>query len=230
MYHLRFTPYDLSGYEWLWLDRYTRYIVAEEEYDDDGNALLHYHILIDTDAHKDTVRDMVKKKLPIPPSGKGKNNKYYALIADWKDPGYICKYNKVVHVKGYTEKEIMEFVINGKKKYLDKVDKSRTELSGEEAPAAERSAKPKRVKVPYQQEIIAIATAEWWKLKRQAKEEGTEPNPNDVTDLVVKAMREVSRGINVYLVQDCTLAVLYDDTDYRERVLSKIKSKLSLYI
>lgn len=229
MFHLRFTPYDLSGYEWTWLERYTRYIVAQEDTEDDGTPLLHYHILIDTEAHKDSVRDMVKSKLPIPSSGKGKNNKYYALIAQWKDPGYICKYNNILHVKGYTDKEIMDYVIHGKKTYLEKVDKSRTELSGEQAPAAERSTKPKPVRVPYQQQIIALASADWYAYKRKCRDEdGVEPDLEPVIEMVCKAMRLTSRGINQYLLQDIINAVLYDDLDYRERTLQRLKSKILL--
>ena len=224
-FHLRFTPYDLSGYEFGWLERYTRYIVAREEVDDNGNPLLHYHILIDTDAHKDSVRDMVKSKLPIPRSGRGENNKYYALIKDWKDPGYICKYNQIQSSKGYGENEIMEFVILGKKKYLDKTDETPAENS---VTAVKSPATPKSPRIPYQQQIIAIASADWYKYKKECKEQGFEINKYELIEFVCKAMREVSRGINEHLLKDICNAVLFDDLDYRTQTLERLKSRIQL--
>lgn len=226
MFMLRFTPHDLSGYKFDWLQRYDKYIVAQEDRDSSGNYLLHYHILIDTDAHKDTVRDMVKTKLPIPPGGKGKNNRYYSLTADWKDPGYICKYNNIQESKGYTEKELMDFVVSGKKKYLDKVEKTPAENSVTAESRSTPTAKTPRI--PYQQQIISIASAEWYKYKRQCKEEGYEIDPYKTTDFIMMAMRQVSRGCNEYLIQDLVNAILFDDLDFRQRTLDRIKSRIRI--
>lgn len=226
MYHLRFTPYDLSGYTFEWLERYQKYIVAREDVEDDGTPLLHYHILIDTDAHKDTVRDMVKTKLPIPAGGRGKNNKYYALIADWKDPGYICKYNNVEKTKGFTEKELLDFVVSGKKKYLEKVEKTPAENSVTAESRSTPTAKTPRI--PYQQQIISIASAEWYKYKRDCKDNNYEIDSYRVVDFIMKAMREISRGCNEYLIQDLTNAILFDDLDFRQRTLDRIKSRVRI--
>lgn len=224
-FHLRFTPYDLSGYNFKWLERYTRFILAQEDENDEGEDHLHYHILIDTDAHRDSVRDMVKTKLPIPPSGRGKNNKYYALIENWQDPGYICKHNKVQSSKGFSESEILEFVVLGKKKYLDKVEKTPAENS---VTAVKSSTAPKSQRIPYQQQIIAIASADWYKYKKECKEQGFEVNKYELVEFVCKAMREVSRGINEYLLKDICNAVLFDDLDYRTQTLDRLKSKIQL--
>lgn len=224
MYHLRFTPYDLSGYTFEWLERYQKYIVAREDVEDDGTPLLHYHILIDTDAHKDTVRDMVKTKLPIPAGGRGKNNKYYALIADWKDPGYICKYNNVEKTKGFTEKELLDFVVSGKKKYLEKVEKTPAENSVTAESRSTPTAKTPRI--PYQQQIISIASAEWYKYKRNCMTQDFTVDPLMTVDFIMAAMREVSRGCNEYLIQDLANAILFDDLDFRQRTLDRIKSRV----
>lgn len=227
-FHLRFTPYDLSGYTFDWLDRYLKYIVAQEDLDDNGNPLFHYHIYIEADNAKDSIRDMAKNKLGIPSdNGRGKNNKYYALIPDWNDPGYICKYNQILYSKGFAEKTLVDFVISGKKRYLDKVESPPAELSGEKAPAARKtSTTPKSPRIPYQQQIIAIAYADWLNYKKKCATEQIEPSPYEAVEFVCKAMREQSRGINIYLVQDCVNALLYDDPDFRERTLNRIKSKI----
>lgn len=226
MFHLRFTPYDISGYTFNFLFSYAKYIVARELVDDSGNNLLHYHIMVDDDTvGPQTLRNNLREFFRIPPAGKGRNNRYYALITDWKDPGYICKYNDIIYQKGYTEKEIMEFVISGKKKYLDKV--KRTELSGEVAPAV--SPRPKKEpKVPLQQAVIASAAADWYNYKRKCIEEGDLPDKDMTIEFVCKAMREHQRGINQYMVVELARAVLYDDLDYRQLVLAKIKAFANL--
>lgn len=216
MFHLRYTPYDISGYTFDFLEKYERYIVAQEDTDDDGTPLLHYHILVDTEYDIQTLRLDAKVSLKIPKAGRGKNNKYYALIDDWKDPGYICKYNQVLRAKCYTDKEILEFVISGKKRYLDKVEKT------EVAPAVPR--KPKEAKVPFQQAVIAYAAAEWYKYKAACKESGDFVSELEVIEFVIKGMRENGKGINQYLVKELAYAVLYDDLDFRDIVLKKIKS------
>lgn len=225
-YHLRFTPCDLSGYTFDWLTRYPKFIVAQEDLDDDGLPLLHYHILIESDNVKDTIRDMAKDRLRIPSSGgKGKNNKYYALIPDWLDPGYICKYNKILYSQGYTEKTLMEFVVSGKEKYLDKV---KTPAENSVTAVSQKLPTPKCPRIPYQQEIIAIAYADWLNYKKKCAIEELQIHPHEVVDFVCKAMREKSRGINSYLLQDIVNAILYDDPDFRERTLQRLKSKIQV--
>lgn len=184
-------------------------------------------MLIITDNAPNSIRDMAKIRFRIPSgNGRGKNNIYFALFSDWKDPGYICKYNKILSSKGYSEKELMEFVILGKQKYPIKVEKTPAENSV----TAESKSKPtaKTPRIPYQQQIIAIAYAEWIKHKKKHEEEGTEVSPYDIVEIVCKSMREVSRGINAYLLQDICSAILFDDPDFRERTLLRLKSKIHL--
>lgn len=223
MFHLRFTPYDLSGYTFNWLYFYDKYIIAREDVDDDGNPLLHYHILVD-DAGLgiQTLRNAAIANLKIPKAGRGKNNKYYALIDDWEDPGYICKYDNIVGSKGYTEAEILDYVVSGRKKYLPKV--GRSELSGEVAPADLPKKKEKVVRVPFQQLVIATASAKWYEYKKQCQADSKEIKKDVIVDYVCDAMVQNGKGINQYLVKELTWAVLYDDLDYREILLKKIKS------
>lgn len=226
LFHLRFTPCDLSGYNFDWLERYHKFIVAQEDLEDDGTPLLHYHILIETDNAKDSIRDMAKNRLRIPSgNGRGKNNKYYALIEDWYDISYICKYNQILCSQGYSEKELLEFVESGKKKHLNKVVETPAENS---VTVGSKTSSPKSPRIPYQQQIIAIASAEWYKYKRQCNEQGFEIDKTQVIEFVCNAMREVSRGINQYLLQDIVNAVLFDDPDYRERTLQRLKSKIQV--
>lgn len=221
MFHVRFTPYDISGYTFNFLHFYNKYMIARELVDDNGLPLLHYHILVDDEQLGiQTLRNAVKASLKIPPAGKGKNNKYYAIFDDWKDPGYICKYNDIIQSKGYSEKEVMEYVILGKKKYLSKPKES--ELSGDcVAPSA--LPKEKVIKVPFQQSVIATAAADWSNYKRQCKLDGNTIDIQLLKTYVCNAMREHGRGINQYLVKELAYAVLYDDLDYRDFVLNKIQ-------
>lgn len=222
MFHVRFTPYDISGYTFDFLVFYDKYIIARELYDDEGEPLLHYHILVDdSELGIQTLRNAVKANFKIPPAGKGKNNRYYAIFDDWKDPGYICKYDDIIRQKGYSEKQVLDYVISGKKKYLDKVKEG--ELRGEEAPAPLSPKKEKVVKLPFQQAVIASAAADWYNYKRQCSENDEVIDKNKTIDFVVSAMREHGKGINQYLVTELARAVLYDDLDYRENVLNKIK-------
>lgn len=220
MFHLRFTPDDISGYTFDFLALY-KHIVACETKDREGNSVpLHYHVLIDTDYDVQSVRNAITAGLKIPKAGRGKNNKYYSLNVKWEDPGYICKYDNIIQSKGYTEKQILEYVISGKKKYLEKV--KAVELSGEVAPAA-LPRKPKEIKLPFQQAVIADAAAEWYKYKRQVIEEDSDARamPVKIVKFVCDAMRKHGRGINQYLVKELASAVLYDDLEYRDLVLRK---------
>lgn len=215
MFHLRFTPDDISGYTFDFLDTYDKYIVAQEDVHDDGSPLLHYHILVETTYGVKSIRDAAKAALKIPATGRGKNNKYYALIEDWKDPGYICKYNNIIRCKGFSEKEIMEFVISGKKKYLDKV--KGTELSGDSvAPAAPSS----RTRVSIDKEVIADCIT-FYELRKKS-DEGA-PTINELVKEACRVTRSYGKGINMFKIRDYVHAVLFD-CDNSEYVVNKISS------
>lgn len=230
-FSVRFTPKpegldDISGWSFEYLKKYEKYIVAREDKDKQGQSVpVHYHIYIETSYGEATIRQTTKEALRLPVGGRGKNNGYYSLIPDWKDPGYICKYNDILDSKGFTEKELVDCVVSGKNKYLNKVEKVQAEhtvTAGPKPPTA------KTPRIPYQQQIISIAYAEWMKYKKQCRDEGVQEDRYQVIELVCKAMREVSRGINAYLLQDICNAILYDDPDYREQTLQRLKSKLTL--
>ena len=228
-FSIRFTPHpkgldDISGYSFDYLDKFEKYIVAREDKDKKGQSVpVHYHIFIDTTYGEATVRQKTKEALRLPAGGRGKNNGYYSLIPDWKDPGYICKYNEILGSKGYTEKELMDYVISGKKTYLNKVEGKIQEVK-----ISGPSTSAKSPRISYQQLIISIAYAEWENYKKQCRQEGTEPDLDPIIEMVCKAMRETSRGINAYLLQDIVNAILFDDIEYRQRILQRLKSKIIL--
>lgn len=226
-YHIRFTPYDISGYTFDWLDKYEKYLVFREVRDKKGQTVPeHFHIYIEDKHDIQTIRLDIKSKFKIPKSGRGEGNRYYAAMV-WDTPDYICKWNDEVCSKGFTEKEVMECVISGKKKYLDKVE-SPAELRGVEISPAAR--KPREPKVPYQQQIIALAAAEWYNYKktRHTMEQLDSDAQQNLVKFVCEAMRKTSRGINQYLVSDICRAVLFDDLDWRDRVINKLISKMDL--
>lgn len=224
--HLRFTPCDISGYTFNFLCRYDKYILAQEDLDDQKQALLHFHIYIETNAHPDSVRDLAKSHLRIPKGGSnGQKNKYYALFKNWDDPSYMCKYNNILESKGYTEAELVSLVVSGKKKYLDKVEKSPAENS---VTAETKTTTPKSPRIGVQQQVIALASAEWYKYKKQQAESNKRSDTNDLVEIVCKSYREVARGLNPFQIRDICYAVLYDDLDYREYCLNKIISQIQV--
>lgn len=86
----------------------------------------------------------------------------------------------------------------------------------------------KVVRVPYQQAVIASASADWYNYKRYQIEHEEKIIPDKVVDFVCKGMREHGRGINPYLVKELAYAVLHDDLEYNERILMKIKREFIL--
>lgn len=103
----------------------------------------------------------------------------------------------------------------------------------------------KKITIPYQQQIISLAAPEWYKYKKERDDDETadrwlitdSTNHIRVLDpqakhalitIVCKAMREVSRGINRYLVEDLCRAIIFDDLDFRDWALSKLKSKIDI--
>lgn len=199
MFHLRFTPYDISGYTFDFLDLYTKYIVAQEDHDDDGKPLLHYHILIDTDYGDASLRNAVKAALKIPPAGRGKNNKYYAIIPDWRDPGYICKNNHILKSKGFSEKEIMECVISGKQKYLDK----------QKSPDIPAVISPSRTRISVDKEVIADCIT-FYEL---AKKDGKCPTAEQLCEEACRSVRAHGKGINPFKIREYVLATWFDVGD-----------------
>lgn len=236
-FSIRFTPQpkgkdgivlpEISGWNFEYLKRHEKYILAREDKDKMGRSVpVHYHIYIETSYGEATIRQTTKEALRLPAGGRGKNNGYYSLIPDWKDPGYICKYNELLDSKGFTEKELMDYVISGRKKYLEKLERTPAENS---VTAGQKSTTAKTPRVPYQQQIISIASAEWYKYKRECGYKLTAGEAKDkVIEFVCAAMREVSRGINEYLLKDLVYGVLYDDLDFRETLLNRLKSRIEI--
>lgn len=123
-----------------------------------------------------------------------------------------------VWFKGYTADEMKKFADEAKK-FWDKATAANTII-------VEKAAKT--VRVPYQQLVIADASADWFNYKRKCRDEGEDIEQNKVVDFVCAAMRRHGRGINVYLVKEMSNAILYDDEDLRARLLSKIKAEVKV--
>lgn len=218
MWHLRYTPDDISGYTFNFLDSMcSRYIVARELLDDKLQPLLHYHILLDTDYAEKSIRDAAKAALKIPSAGRGKNNKYYALINDWQDTSYICKYNDFICYKGFTEKALLEYSIEGAAKYL----KTNECLIEDEKPAvverkAERQPKAKVQPVETQ---ISNEILVWYNDELLA---GNDPTKKQMVAKACALWRSHGKGLNKYKVRDTVITLLYDVNSWRDSVISDI--------
>lgn len=118
MFHLRLTP-PTAITDWSIMDG-KKSIVAYEETKKDGTPTApHYHILLDVEMSKSTLRLWVLKTFNIPPGGMGKNNKYYSIIDAWNDPSYICKSGDIRYNTLYTTEELANHIQAGSK-YLAK--------------------------------------------------------------------------------------------------------------
>lgn len=80
----------------------------------------------------------------------------------------------------------------------------------------------KEKKVPYQQDVMAGAAAEWLNYCKSLPESQS-PDMTKLKEIICVEMRRVSKGINVYLIRDIAMAILFDNLDYRQMVLDKIK-------
>ena len=80
----------------------------------------------------------------------------------------------------------------------------------------------KEKKIPYQQDVISGAAAEWLNYCKSLPETQS-PSMDKLKELICIEMRRVSKGINIYLIRDIAMAILFDNPDYRQMVLEKIK-------
>lgn len=209
MWHLRFTPYDISGYTFDFIKNYTSHIIAQEDLDDDLKPLLHYHVLIDTDYGEKSIRDAIKEHLKIPSSGRGRNNKYYALIKDWKDPAYICKYYNIISSKGYTEKALLDYAIEGKKKYLEKKES----LARHSSVMTIQVEKKKQPPVDRQ---ISGDILQWF------HEQEEEPDKRAIILKACELYRKYGKGINIFKVRDIVTTLYFDVNSTRDQVIEQI--------
>jgi len=205
MFHLRFTPYDISGYTFDFLGVYDRYIIAYEDKDKYGDPTPpHYHVYIETDYGVSSIRNDARTALKIPVGQRGKANKWFALISDWKDPSYMCKYNDIRGTKGFSEKEIVDLVIQGKKTYL----KSRLHV------CSEMPAPVKRISIDKQ--VIADCIT-FYEL---AKKKGDVPSAEELITEACRAVRSYGKGINPFKIREYVLATWFEVGD-RELVVKK---------
>lgn len=218
MIHLRYTPDDISGYTFDFLDSMaSRYIVARELLDDKKQPLLHYHVLIETDYGEKSIRDAAKAALKIPKSGRGKNNKYYALFEDWKDPSYICKYNDIVCSKGYASQTLLEYSIEGAAKYLNEDEC----LIEDEKPQSQVSeVKTVRNKVQPVETQVSTEILVWY--NEQLLTGNEEPTKRQMVEKACALWRSHGKGINKFKVRDTVVTLLYDVNSHRDSVVSDI--------
>lgn len=198
---------------------------ADEEVNRDHCHFLLYNTLIKEEAFK----RKIKKSLNIELNG----NKDWSWVNKlpstdrrdfWEDAEprtadelEIFKYIRYC-IKG--NKENIKFIANIPQSFLDKAagDWEPTKIKIEKVVVLE-----KEKRIPYQQDVIAGAAAQWKKYRDECRESQETPDRKKVIEMVCNEMRRVSKGINPYLVKELAYAVLYDDLDFREVILEKIK-------
>lgn len=217
--HLRFTPYDISGYSFDFLDNYEQYACFQEDVDDDGNPLLHYHIYIQevNDCEK-TLRNAITANLKIPTVGRGQTNKFYALIKSWEDPDYIFKYGNEVRSKGYSEKEILDRIASGRKKYLSKVKPSVQDGNT----IIYEVASKKVTRVNLNRQIIADLNEYYLDRIKELRPLGKSPTYKELVSKCIDLVKGHGRGINKYQIRDFVTEVLCEDERSKEKIVEKI--------
>lgn len=221
MFHLRFTPHDISGYTFDWLEMFSSYTVCYEDKDKKGHPTEpHYHVLIETDYGEKSVRDAIKANFKIPPCGRGKNNKYYALYSDWGDKSYVFKYGDVRKTKGYSPAEIVELVNFGKEKYLVKLKED--ELSGKVAPASTSTRKAKEPPVDRQVSIEILA----WYYQHLQDNNNEHPTRIQMIEKACDLYRNKGKGINVFKIREIIHTLYFDVGSFRDSLLKKIEDMI----
>jgi len=238
----RFT--DLSGIIRLWSTQCHSLTVGEHS-PDGKTKRWHCHFAIEAPTVKmDTMKKQARTCLDS--LGVDKKTGQYWLTDEVMSGEHKGKKQTMFHLIPYITKGTVfniKYQHNVTNDYVEEAA-ARWKSKGQDdpAPASAPPRKEKTPKVPYQQQIIAIATAEWIKFKKSDSYIGAatvvDSSGQDLTlhlddktklfDIVCSAMRECSRGVNEYLVTDIARAVLYDDLDYRTYVLKKLISNTKL--
>lgn len=222
MIHLRYTPDDISGYTFDFLDSLSsKFIVARELLDDKKQPLLHYHILLETDYGEKTIRDAAKSALKIPKTGRGKNNKYYALFADWKDPSYICKYDDIIRSKGYSEKTLMDLSIEGKSRYLTEDE---CLIKDEEGQVKNLNVVTIQNAAKKTQSVDRLVSGDLlaWFYDYTHQHDGEEPDKRKIIDKACELYRKNGKGINIFKVRDTVHTLYYDVNTSKDMVIEQI--------
>lgn len=223
-YHYRFTPYDISGYNFNWMDeKYDRFIVAYEDKDKFGDpAEPHFHIYLESTQIDDTIRNHFRKALNIPTVGRGQGNKY-SMLKPWDGIDYICKYGDIRVVKGFGDDQIADAQTKGQK-YLKKKPLDTTILEayakGREAGKEEGITKIRKITLSKDQEIIADLTQWYIEYKREYQ---MPPDTRTVIDNACRITRNYHKGINIFKVRDYVHTVIYEDEDTKYRVIENIR-------
>jgi len=206
-----------------------RMLVVQHSADEEVNRDHCHFLLYNTMVKEEALKRRIKKALNQEFSG----NKDWAWVSKlpsterrefWEDAEpvssdelEIFKYVRYC-IKG--NKDNIKFVANIPQSFIDKA-------AGDWEPAKIKLEKvivlEKQKRIPYQQDVISGAAAEWTKYRNECQETGQPPDKKRVIEMVCNEMRRVSKGINPYLIKELSYAVLYDDLDFREVILDKIK-------
>lgn len=202
-----------------------RILVCQHEADEEVNRDHIHALLYNTDVKEEAIKRRIKSITNMELKGNGDwswvsklptvNREEFWSDADPIDAHEmeVFKYIRYI-IKG--DKANVRYVQNIPSTFIDKA-------AGDWQPKRVKLEKvlvfEKQKKIPYQQDVIAGAAALW----AQYRKTNDLPDRKKVIEFVCDEMRRVNKGINPYLVKELAYAILYDDLDFREVVLDKIK-------
>lgn len=228
-------PYaDLSGVTHELATKVCRVLIVQHDADKEVNRdhihVLFYESLVKQEAIKRLYKRITGLEL--------KGNKDWSFVETlptsdrsefWNGDDPVCRNEEEIF-------KYIRYIIKGDRnniKYVRNISDALITKALEDWEVKEKETKdPEKLfiiekvkKMPYQQEVIAIASAEWFKYKKQLEDEGLGRSPSigRLIEFVCDAMRQVSKGINPYIVKDIAYGIMYDDLDYRHIVLQKIQ-------
>lgn len=220
---------DLSGIARIWSESCGAVAIAQHG-STDPKKRTHCHFMLVAPKHKaDTMRKQVRTYVPDLEKRqgqfwlsenvqkgvfKGKPYERHELLK------YMTKGN-VFNVK-YQFNVTDEEVYNAASKFINH------SVQIEAAKAEDRATQIKKLKVPLITQVINLVEDKWipYSKKYKVQHEGHAPPIADLLPMICDSYRELHRGINPYQIRDVAYAVLYDDSDFKQRILSKIKSTI----
>ena len=114
--HARFSP-ELKDGALIWLQKLSRYIVAEEV--GGATSKTHYHAAFQSDVGIEAIKKRFQtqcKALGLV-SKKGQENAYYGGVKECTDLSYICKEGKFIASGGFSDEELQDFHSVGSRRY-----------------------------------------------------------------------------------------------------------------
>lgn len=232
---------DVSGACIEWLDRCQVGIVCQHDADKKVNKT-HIHLgMWGCDVKEEALKRMFNKKTQLGLSGnedwKWKSKRFPAGLPPWEPPEKTPS-GLIIPGKGWDQNfRYLTYCIKGdlsRVKYVKNISQDILEEASEAwADFKEKSLTSGRTEVhiehikvrapPYQQTVIADAAIMWYDYKKKCREDNDPIERMKVVDFVCAAMRKVSKGLNPHMIRDLSYAVLYDDLDYRELMVKRVK-------